>query len=146
MKQNHHLLQNFITVEAVFDDDIDLDEVRDGDYHPTGFAYTFKATKQMGLTVGDLALVQAQNRLAIVAIKAVHEVPQINLDAHYEYKWVIQKVDFTDFKHNKEQDKLHKQLINRLAYVEQQQSMTERLEKAAQKDGLLKELYHKLVK
>lgn len=100
----------------------------------------------MGLAVGDLALVHAQNRLAIVGIKAVHEVPKINPKANFEYKWVIQKVDLTAFKHHREQDEAHRQLIDRLAFVEQQQALTERLEKAAQKDSLLKELYQKLVK
>lgn len=145
MKQAHHLLQDFITVEAVFDDDIDLDEVLDGTYKPSGgFAYTYKASKEMGLAVGDLALVYAQHRLTVVAIKAVHEIPKIDPNANFDYKWIIQKVDFTAYKHNKAQDELHKQLIDRLNYVEQQNTLSERIEKAAQKDGLLKELYLKI--
>lgn len=61
MGQDYLFLQDFITVDAVFDDDIDLDEVLDGTYRPTGYAYAFKASRQMGLAVGDLALVHAQN-------------------------------------------------------------------------------------
>lgn len=148
MKQDHLLLQDFITVSAVFCADVSIDTLLDDnwlDNELNSLTYTFKATASMGLAVGDLAVAHARDKLAIVAITDVHDVPQIDPNANFDYKWLIQKIDLTDYKNNLAQDQAYKVLMARLALVERKKALSERLSQAAQSDELLKQMYQKMI-
>lgn len=57
--------------------------------------YTFKTDLQ--LIKGDIVVLPNNNSLyAFGVIAEVHDTPQVNPKATYEYKWVIDKVDLTN--------------------------------------------------
>lgn len=56
--------------------------------------FTYKVRKDWNVAVDDAVVVESpQNGLQIVRVVEVHASPQIDLDAPFEYKWVIQKID-----------------------------------------------------
>lgn len=60
-------------------------------------AFTYKVRKDSGIKVDDAVIVESpQNGLQIVRVVEVHDTPQIDLDAPFEYKWIIQRVDRTE--------------------------------------------------
>ena len=89
MKQRHliSLLQNdYVTVQVVFQ--------RPENAAPTPSTnrrYTYKA--RMPISKDDIAIVEACGRLAIVKVVEVNDVPQIDMDADYDYKWIVQRID-----------------------------------------------------
>lgn len=65
-----------------------------GDKESEPESWTYKVRKDMGIQVDDAVIVDSpSNGLQIVRVVAVHDTPQIDLDAPFEYKWVIQKID-----------------------------------------------------
>jgi len=67
---------------------------QDSDQQPQTF--TYKVRKDWNVSVNDAVVVESpQNGLQIVRVVEVHVAPQIDLDAPFEYKWVIQKIDRT---------------------------------------------------
>lgn len=61
--------------------------------------YTYKTT--LDVEVGDILLVETNAGLAKVVVRDILDITDVDLDA-YEYKWVVQKVDFTYFEQCKE--------------------------------------------
>lgn len=60
-------------------------------------SFTYKIRKDSGVKVDDAVIVESpQNGLQIVRVVEVHDTPQIDLDAPFEYKWIIQRVDRTE--------------------------------------------------
>ncbi len=143
MNQDLHYLQRpFITVGAVFEDDISISEILNdsetAEYH--GHCYTFKAEVDSGLAVGDYAVVHAQNALKIVKIVQVHAAPAIDINAKFEYKWVIQKIDFSAFKaRHSEQKQIH-EMLNALEIAERREALMDRLNKMSDKDDGFKQV------
>ncbi len=139
MNQDIHYLQRpFITVGAVFEDDIGindiLNETTQSDFEYKGFCYTFKAEVDSNFAVGDYAVVHAKNELKIVKIVQVHHTPKIDINAHFEYKWVIQKIDFRAFKERHAEQKRIESLLNALEIAERRESLAQRLNQMSVKD------------
>lgn len=60
--------------------------------------YTYKALKVTGVKVGDSVVVDSPSKgLCVVPVVEVHDTPQIDLDAPFEYKWIVQKVDRAEY-------------------------------------------------
>lgn len=59
--------------------------------------WTYKAPDQLQVLKGDKVVVQANNSFKVGTVMEVHDEPQINLDSNYDYKWIIDKVDFALF-------------------------------------------------
>lgn len=55
--------------------------------------YTYKAPHSMQLAKDDKVVVYGGARLKVARVAEVHEEPQIDMDAPYALKWVVQKVD-----------------------------------------------------
>lgn len=67
--------------------------------------YTYKAPKDSGLQPGDAVVVDSpRNGLVIARIDEVHDYPKLDLDSDIEYKWVVQKIDMTDYLANLERE------------------------------------------
>jgi len=59
--------------------------------------YTFK-TNILDFKEGDLAVIPSNGGgFIVVRIIDAHKEPQIDLDADYDYKWVVCKVDIDDY-------------------------------------------------
>lgn len=60
--------------------------------------YTYKARLEDKLEVGDHVVVDSPTTgLSIAVVTDVHKSPQIDLDAPFTYKWIVQKVDRTRY-------------------------------------------------
>jgi len=106
MKQKHLfalLDQSYVTISVEFDrtartekrDMVRPNEERLAERHQR---YTYKAPKDAGIAVDDAVVVESpSNGLCIVRVVEVHQTPQIDLDAPFEYKWIVQKVDRTGY-------------------------------------------------
>ncbi|MDO5651072.1 MAG: hypothetical protein Q4G13_02910, partial [Moraxella sp.] len=138
MNQDLHYLQDpFITVGAVFEDDITVHEILHdlSDKHEyKGFCYTFKAEIGSDFQVGDYAVVHARNELKVVRIVQVHDTPMIDVNANFEYKWVIQKIDFAPFKKRHAEQKRIGQTLAKLDIIERREVLMTRLKKAMAQD------------
>ena len=58
--------------------------------------YTYKA-KKGSYKPGDVAVVETNGQYKFVRIAIVDETPNIDPYASFEYQWLIQKIDFTDY-------------------------------------------------
>ncbi|WP_109077099.1 hypothetical protein [Aggregatibacter kilianii] len=143
MQKNYiHLFQdNLITVGAVFEDSITINDLLSGKVYSGGNkVYTFKANADLNLNVGDFALVHATDELKVVKIVEVHDFPQIEEEAGFQYKWVIQKIDLSAYRSRLEEEKLLTLLFNKLYAVEQKALLEQRIEQAKARDNELKQL------
>jgi len=59
--------------------------------------YTYKAKKSLGLQVGQTVMVERDDMLAFATVVKVHDVPEIDLDAPFDYKWIVNKVDRAEY-------------------------------------------------
>ena len=86
--------ENFTTVKVTFNSHAESER-----------QYTYKARNEMDLKEGDFCIVLARGRYAVVEVKKVDLVPDINLDANYEYDWIVQKVDTVNYLATLEKEK-----------------------------------------
>ena len=59
--------------------------------------YVYKASKAAGLVVGDYVVVETERGMAVVRVAEVHGSAQIDVDADFDYKWIVQKVDRSEY-------------------------------------------------
>lgn len=67
--------------------------------------YTFKVHDSIALEMGDQVVVQTKYGSSVADVLFVDDIPQINYDAPFEYSWVVQKVDRTQYDKLTEQDR-----------------------------------------
>lgn len=77
---------------------------------PTGSLYTYKAP--LGLIEGDQVVVEMPGgHMRVLDVVKVDETPQIDVDSDIDYKWVVQKVDKTQYNELLAKEEEAKQLI-----------------------------------
>lgn len=88
--------------------------------------YTFKVPLSWNIQPNDIAVVKSNNGngLSFVHVVSVDPMPDIDVDANFDYRWLVQKVDLTEF------DKL---VVKEKAFAD---AMLE-VERVKQRDGLL---------
>jgi hypothetical protein len=57
--------------------------------------YTYKT--RLKLQRNDWVIVSVNDVLKVVQVVQVHATPQIDFEAKFDYKWVVQKVDMSDY-------------------------------------------------
>ena len=99
MKQRHIINavdDEYVTCKCVFVDGVDVDApLKTTINWGSCKKYTFKAHKSLELKDGDRAIVAASGALTVVTVIQVDEEPDIDWDAEFDYKWIVQKIDFT---------------------------------------------------
>lgn len=137
MNQDFNYLQKpFMTIGAVFEDELPISEALRGEPLPQhhGYVYTFKAELDSGLKAGDFAVVHANDELKIVRVVEVHSSPDIQHDAQFQYKWVIQRIDFELYRERLKEERKLSRLLSRLAFAEKKNQLIERLKNVAEHD------------
>lgn len=59
--------------------------------------YTFKAPKD-AVKVGDLVVVNGSHGLTVARVHVVHDRPRIDLQADFDYQWIVDRVDLNGYK------------------------------------------------
>lgn len=133
-----YLQRPFITVEAVFTAHPAIDEAADDTEYTERTRYTFKAEAELGLTVGDFAVVHARDSLSIVRIVAVHSAAQIDSNAGFQYKWVVDSINLNAYRARQAEEEKLGRLLRQLAFTEKHRALRERMEAASADDATLK--------
>ncbi len=122
-KQAHMLAllqENMTTVHVYYND---RDSGGDG-----GTLYTFKCTHQQAAVIQRMiahnntlkgspimeqpwAIVFTGGKFKIVKIHAVDAIPQLDLDAHYEYKWIVSVLDTDEYQDQMAKERKAKDLL-----------------------------------
>lgn len=92
MKQNHilSLLQeNYTTVAVTFA--VEIEKYLPG----VNKLYTYKTN--VDLKENDMVVVPSPDGFRVVRIIEVHDSPEIDTDASFDYKWVVDKVDMEGY-------------------------------------------------
>lgn len=64
---------------------------------PSQQGYVYKVPQAWGVKVDDELLVETGVGLIIVTVVSVDDTPDIDVDADFDYKWAVQKVDRTEY-------------------------------------------------
>jgi len=59
--------------------------------------FVYKAPLAMGVEAGDFCVINTQNGLSVVKVDSVDATPQIDTDADFDYKWIVQKINLTAY-------------------------------------------------
>jgi D-alanyl-D-alanine carboxypeptidase len=59
--------------------------------------FVYKAPKSADVSEGDHVIVNTARGLVVVKVASVDDTPQIDVDADYDYKWIVQKVDLAAY-------------------------------------------------
>lgn len=107
--KNKHLLsllqEGYTTVEVVFENGPNdgCKPWADNRVPPAPRAparhHTYKVWKEDDVQEGDAVVVERDSgELLVVTVVAAHEVPKIDIDASWDYKWIVQKVDMSNYR------------------------------------------------
>lgn len=115
--KRHHLLNliqdNYTTIRVVFNDD-------------TRRGYTYKAPLAAGVVENDFVVVDSPHSGLVTArVIKVDERPKIDLDADYGYKWIVQKVDRTQYDETVDRER---RFLQEMADIELQRAREKLLE------------------
>jgi hypothetical protein len=87
--------------------------------------WTFKVPLSWNIKEGDIAVVKSNNGhgLSFVHVVSVDAIPDIDIDANFEYKWLVQKVDTTEFDSLVEKEKVFGDTMLEIERVKQRESL-----------------------
>lgn len=112
MKTKHMLSllqEGFTTIHVVFSSKPGYGVPQPPDYGRRPVeqkTYTYKARLEDNIQVDDTVVVESPtDGFVCVKVVAVDAVPDIDLDADFEYKWIVQKVDTTIYEKMNEKEK-----------------------------------------
>lgn len=137
-----YLQRPFITVEAVFTAHPSIGEAVTPATADTDCGersrYTFKAEPELGLAAGDFAVVHSRDSLSIVRIVTVHSTPQIDSNARFQYKWVVDKIDCSAYRARLSEEEKLGRLLRQLEFTEKHKALRERMQAACADDATLR--------
>lgn len=108
------LQKGYTTVEVVF-----LNQ--DSGAEQTNQTYTYKVPEAVAKTLvkGDLLVVPARKAFAVVKVSVIHETPKINVREPLALRWIVQKVDTTQYD---DQAAREKQAVEQVEVAERRQA------------------------
>lgn len=97
--------------------------------------YTYKVPNDLQVQVDDMLVVDAHySGVCIVDVKEVHERPQIDPDANFDYKWVVGKVDLESYRKRAEAEAEFRQLVRDLTIAHEVDEFLGKLPKKLRKE------------
>lgn len=143
--KNHHIVSllqtGYTTVQIVFAAATERNQEPRWETHRN---YTYKAKLSAGISVDDLVVVHAPFGFKIVKVVAVHDFPQIDTDVDFEYKWIVQKLDTTEYEATVEAETQFKRSLQDIERRKQAQSVVESLT-SQYSDPLIADAFRKAV-
>lgn len=99
MKQNHimSLMQtNMTTVSVRFIGDAKVDLLQLNPESDKLLTYKVKITDE--IQPGDFVVVMPRGCFKVAQVVTVHDTPEIDTESDITYKWIVQKIDMTQYK------------------------------------------------
>ena len=88
--------------------------------------YTYKVPLDAGVRVDDFVVVESSvTGYAVAKVVKVDESPDINLDAPYQYSWIIQKLNLDPYYERQERERRIQQQLFKLEQRKQQVNIVE---------------------
>lgn len=104
-------------------------------------AYTYKAKLTDNLQVNDRVILDAPRGLAIGTVVQVDSEPVIDLNATFEYKWIVGKVDLDGYRQLMEQEAKFMQLVTEAERVRQREQLLEQFKTTLPQSGEARKLF-----
>ncbi len=73
-------------------------------------------------------MVHVKSGFAVVQIVAIHNTPQLDPNATFDYKWVIEKISLSGFVARLQEEKTLKDKLAQLAYFEKASTLKQKLQ------------------
>lgn len=96
-------------------------------FEPVGKLYTYKT--RLKLVKGDWVIVVVNHVVKVVEVVNVHAAPRIDFDAPYDYKWIVQKVDFANYNKILEEEEGIKHHLDTLDRLQKRSTLLEIFDK-----------------
>ena len=88
--------------------------------------YAYKVPLDAGVRVDDFVVVESSvTGYAVAKVVKVDESPDINLDAPYQYPWIIQKINLDPYYERQERERRIQQQLFKLEQRKQQVNIVE---------------------
>lgn len=126
--------QDFFTVGVKFDG--------------TSQIYTYKVPNSVKLEKDDHVVTRRAGTKAgygVAKVVRIDEVPQIDLDAPYEYAWIVQRVDATGYDAQLELEDTLKKELHQVEVAHQRHTLVEKMSKHLEPDSPAKKLFDSIV-
>lgn len=116
--------------------------------------YTFKVSRETAATLkeGDLVVVAASENssnstfgYAIVRVKEIDNEPDIDLDANYAYKWIVQKIDLDSYNAQVLREKELTKKLQHLERISQRERIVKQMESTMLPGGEGQKLLNSIV-
>ena len=87
--------------------------------------YTFKVPNDISLEVGDNCVVVCSLGFTVVRVLSIDEAPDIDIDADFQYLWIVQKIDPSAYYERAERETRIRRQLTELEKRKQQRSIFE---------------------
>lgn len=114
------LQENYTTVSVVFTGaETDSEDLK---------RYTYKLPLGDYYEPGDFAVVMTPSGLKLVQIVEIHVKPRIDLQAEYTYKWIVQKVDMSEYNARVEKEEAFLDILTDIERTHQRNILLEKFQ------------------
>lgn len=131
--QHRHIIsllqRDYHTIKCAFKNNL-----KEAEFAPS---YTFKCPNDINPKVGDLVVVDTSKGLNMIVVTEVHNDVQLDLDARFDYYWVVQLVDTSKWEERIAREKQAKAMLLEVERRRQHDSILEDVRKAMSGDELI---------
>lgn len=108
--------------------------------------HTYKALMSDNVKVGDTVAVIVGKEMLLVSVAEVHDLPQIDLDADFDYKWIVQKIDTTAYDKMAENEKQFQLAMVEVERAKQREKVKQEMEQLLIDSPIAKNIFEGAVK
>lgn len=108
--------------------------------------YTYKVLLKDNVQPNDTVVVIVGNEMVLVKVVEVHELPQIDLDADYDYKWIVQRIDTDAYDKMQEKETQFQQAMVEVERVKQREKVKQEMEQLLIDSPVAKGIFEGAVK
>lgn len=97
--------------------------------------YTYLTCEE--LQVEDVVVVPAMNEYKTAIVEEIHDTPQVDIDSGIKYKWVVQKIDFTEYDKRMAAERKFSDILKNLQFNKVRHQVKELLKENLGEDSVL---------
>lgn len=108
--------------------------------------YTYKVELSDNIEVGNVVAVKVGGDVVLAKVVEVHDLPQIDLDADFDYRWIVQKIDFTHYDEVAKREAEFNQAMVEVERVKQREKVKRDMEELLGDSPMAKQLFNRAIK